>query len=103
LIDGVEIDEDGAPVAYHVADSYPLSRYGSLGPTDWKRVAVYGADSGHGARSYTSSSRIGRPDARRSDLRARSRDAEADLATREAELMASVINSFFTVFIKRRA
>jgi lambda family phage portal protein len=103
LIDGVEIDEDGAPVAYHVADSYPLSRYGSLGPTEWKRVAVYGADSGtvqvlHVLKQYRVGQTRGVP------IFAPVIETLKQVSRLgEAELMASVINAFFTVFIKRPA
>lgn len=100
LIDGVEIDDDGAPVAYHVADSYPLSRYGPLGPTDWKRVSAYGADSGtcqvlHVFKQDRPGQTRGVP------IFAPVIETLKQLSRlSEAELMASVINAFFTVFIK---
>jgi lambda family phage portal protein len=100
LIDGVEIDDDGAPVAYHVADAYPLSRYGSLGPTEWKRVAAYGADSGicqvlHVFKQDRPGQTRGVP------IFAPVIETLKQLSRlSEAELMASVINAFFTVFVK---
>lgn len=100
LIDGVEIDDDGAPVAYQVADSYPLSRYGPLGPTDWKRVSAYGADSGtcqvlHVFKQDRPGQTRGVP------IFAPVIETLKQLSRlSEAELMASVINAFFTVFIK---
>jgi lambda family phage portal protein len=101
LIDGVEIDEDGAPVAYHVADSYPLSRYGSLGPTDWKRVAVYGADSGTVQVLHVlKQNRVGQT--RGVPIFAPVVETLKQISRlAESELMASVVNSFFTVLIKR--
>ncbi|ODM46138.1 phage portal protein [Ruegeria sp. PBVC088] len=39
---GIEFDEDGAAVAYHVADRYVLDR-GLKGSTTWQRIPAYGA------------------------------------------------------------
>jgi lambda family phage portal protein len=100
LIDGVEIDEDGAPVAYHIADSYPLTRYGSLGPTDWKRVAVYGADSGT-VQVIHVMKQLRPGQTRGVSIFAPVIETLKQVSRlSEAELMASVINAFFTVFIK---
>lgn len=100
LIDGVEIDDDGAPVAYYVADSYPPTRYGSLGPTEWKRVSAYGADSGiRQVLHVFKQDRVGQT--RGVTMFAPVMETLKQVSRlSEAELMASVINAFFTVFIK---
>lgn len=100
LIDGIEIDDDGAPIALHVADNYPVSRYGAIGPTDWLRVPFYGADSG--TRQILQVFKQNRPGQTRgvSILAPVIETLKQLTRLSEAELMASVINAFFTVFIK---
>lgn len=100
LIDGVEIDDDGAEVAIHVADRYPVGGYGMSGPAVWKRVDVYGADSG--LRQVLHIYKQDRPGQTRGvPIFAPVIETLKQLSRlSEAELMASVINAFFTVFIK---
>ena len=100
LIDGVELDPDGVEIAYHVADSYPSSGYGLLGPTEWKRVQAYGADTG--LRQVLHIFKQDRPGQTRGvSLFAPVIEVLKQLSRlSDAELMASVINAFFTVFVK---
>lgn len=103
ILDGIEIDENGVAVAVHIADQHPQGAFGTIGPCTWTRVNVYGADSGicQVLQVYTQD----RPGQTRGvsifapvieNLMQLGRYADA-------ELMAAVINSFFTAFIKTAA
>lgn len=96
---GVEMDADGAPVAYHFADRMALDR-GMGGPVTWTRIPAYDATGRplvlhvHGPRT--------RPDMTRyapmlapviESLQQRSRYSEA-------ELMAAVISACFAIGMK---
>lgn len=96
LAGGVEMDEDGAPVAYHFADRHALDRH-QTGATTWTRVPAYDAAGRklvlhiHGPRD--------RPDMTRyapmlapviEPLKQRSRYTEA-------ELMAAVVSACFAI------
>lgn len=99
LVDGVELNADGEPIAYHVADCYPMSRYGMMGPTEWKRVDAYGSDSG--LRQVLHIFKQDRPGQTRGvSIFAPVIEVLKQLTRlSDAELMASVINAFFTVFV----
>ncbi|WP_417627066.1 phage portal protein [Pararhodobacter aggregans] len=99
LAGGVEMDADGAPIAYHFADRYALDRHGAGAPT-WTRVPAYDANGRklvlhiHGPRE--------RPDMTRyvpmlapviEGLKQRSRYTEA-------ELMAAVVSAIFAIATK---
>lgn len=102
LVGGVERDAYGAPVAYHVADRHPgdflaLTRGGGIG---WTRVAAFGARTGR--RNMLHHFVRLRPDQSRGipmlapviePLK------QLDRYT-EAEIMAAVISSMFTVFVE---
>ena len=100
LIDGVEIDEDGAAIAYHVADQHPTKGYGSIGMVEWRRVAAFGADSG--IRQVLQVYQRSRPGQTRGvPLFAPIIETLKQLSRySEAELMAAVVSAFFTVFVK---
>lgn len=99
LAGGVELDADGAPVAYHIADEHDISRRRS-GKVTWRRVPARDRRGRplvlhiHGART--------RPDMTRyapmlapviESLKQRSRYTEA-------ELMAAVVSACFAVGMK---
>lgn len=100
LIDGVQIDDDGAPIAYYVADSHPIGSYGLLGPCGWRKVDAFGKDSG--MRQVLHLYRRTRPGQTRGiPIFAPVIESLKQLDRfSEAELMAAVINAFFTVFVK---
>jgi lambda family phage portal protein len=99
LSDGVEFDADGCVVRYHVQDQHPGDRYFG-GARTWTPVDAYGAESGslrvlHIMRAL----RVGQ--SRGVPFLAPVMEPLKQLSRlSEAELMASVINSFFTVFVK---
>jgi len=100
IVSGVEIDGSGAAVAYHVASKYPYSYTRLDTPLTWTRVPAFGE-------------RTGRPnilhlmDCERAEQR-RGVPMLAPVVEQlkqvsrysEAELMAAVVSSMFTVFIK---
>lgn len=45
IVDGVEIDKEGAVVRYHIADRHPLS--GSMGEMKWTAIDAVGKDTGY--------------------------------------------------------
>lgn len=103
LIDGVEIDEDGAAVAYHIADTHASAPFSIIGPAEWKRVEAFGKTSG--APQVLQVYRRSRPGQTRGiPLFAPIIESLKQLGRySEAELMAAVINAFFTVFVKTEA
>jgi len=99
LSGGVEMDADGAPLAYHIADRHDFDVAGA-GPVTWRRIPAYGSDGRplvlhvHGPRW--------RPDMTRyapmlapviESLKQRSRYSEA-------ELMAAVVSACFAIGLK---
>ena len=96
---GVEIDSDGQVVAYHVSDNHPGDFLSWV--QKWERVQVRGAA---GRRAKLLFFRL-RPGQRRGvpDLAPILEKLKQVSRLSEAELAASVINAFFTVFIKHEA
>jgi lambda family phage portal protein len=106
LAGGVEVDENGAPIAYHlrtIPKDYSLysnqANYQSILGT-WKRIEAFGAQSGR--RNMLHLFQKDRPSQRRgvpllapvlSQLKQISRLSEA-------ELMAALVTAFFTVFLE---
>lgn len=94
---GVEIDVNGAPVAYHIRTKHP-------GDTDieqkWVRVPAFGQRSGR--RNVLHLFDKERPGQRRGMPFLAPVMEQLKQLTRlaDAELMAALINAFFTVFIK---
>lgn len=100
IVDGVEIDAQGIVKAFHIASRHPLSTGGS-GEMKSERIEAYGKDTG--MPNVLHMVRFERPEQRRGvafiaaiilTLKQMSRYTEA-------ELMACVVNSFFTVFIEQ--
>jgi lambda family phage portal protein len=101
LAGGIEVDGYGAPMAYYVRQ--PQNAFLDLGPTaadTWLRIPAFGARSGR--RNVLHLFHRKRPGQRRGiPMLAPVIETLKQLSRlTEAELAASVINSFFTVFIK---
>ena len=101
LAGGIEVDDDGAPIAYHfrkVPKDYLLS-VGPLAVFDTVRILAYGDN---GRRNVYHLYHKERPGQRRgmSMLAPVVETLKQITRLTEAELMASVISAFFTVFVK---
>lgn len=99
--DGVEIDKDGAIVAYHIANTYPYDFSGV--PTKFARVEAYGKETGLPNVLHIMDSE--RPEQYRG-VPYLAQAIEPLLQMRrytEAEIAAAVVQSFFTAFIKTEA
>lgn len=100
---GVEVDSNGAPVAYHL-QTLPLDTYitpfALLGVMDWKRIPAFGGESGR--RNVLHLFRADRPGQRRGVPFLAPVVQQLKNLTRltESELTAAVIASFFTAFMK---
>lgn len=101
LIDGVEVDGLGAPVAYHVCTGYAGEHLVGK-PLSWERLTVFGAETGRRRVLHVLADKE-RPGQKRGmpylapvlePLQKLERYASA-------ELMAAVISAMFTVFIKK--
>lgn len=101
IFDGVEVDKSGQIVAYHVANTYPYQN--TAVPTEFTRVLAYGSETGLPNILQIMDSE--RPDQYRG-VPYLAQALEPLLQMRrytEAELMAAVVESFFTAFIKTEA
>ena len=101
IYDGVEVDKNGAIVAYHIRSTYPFE----LGTetTKWARVMAYQEHTG--LPNVIHIVETERPDQYRG-VSYLAQVIEPLLQLRrytESELMAAVIESFFTAFIKTEA
>ncbi len=97
IFDGVEVDKDGAIVAYHIANTYPFQYDGA--PTKFQRVEAYGEETGLPNVLHIMDSE--RPEQYRG-VPYLAQAIEPLLQLRrytEAELMAAVVQSFLTAFI----
>ena len=98
IYDGVEVDSNGRVVAYHVANTYPFQE--TLVPTVFTRVEAYGKKTGlpnilHVMDSERCEQYRGVPYL--------AQVMEPLLQMRrytEAEIMAAIVQSFFTAFVK---
>ena len=98
IYDGVEVDGNGRVVAYHIANTYPFQN--TLEPTKFARVAAYGKQTGlpnilHIMDSERCEQYRGVPYL--------AQVMEPLLQMRrytEAEIMAAIVQSFFTAFVK---
>lgn len=98
LVEGVERDADGAAIAYHVLDHHPGDVFGVAKQT-WKRIPAYGPEGSRVADLLFQKRRPGQP--RGVPYLAPVIEALKQLDTYgESELAATVISSFFTVFVK---
>lgn len=97
IFDGVEVDDEGMVVAYHVRNTYPWQMTGE--PTKWTRVEAYGKQTGLPNILHVMSSE--RPDQYRG-VTYLAQVIEPLLQLRrytESELMAALVQSFFTAWI----
>lgn len=98
IYDGVEVDKNGRIVAYHIANTYPFQN--TLTPTEFARVEAYGKATGlpnilHIMDSERCEQYRGVPYL--------AQVMEPLLQMRrytEAEIMAAIVQSFFTAFVK---
>lgn len=98
IYDGVEVDGNGKIVAYHIRNTYPLEMSADM--TEWTRVDAYGTLTGLPNMIHVMNSE--RPDQYRG-ITYLAQVIEPLLQLRrytESELMAAVVESFFTAFIK---
>lgn len=101
LMDGVAFDADGAPVAYHVLNRHPGENLGLPLPTGpWTIVQAQGSESdSRRAMLVYRPTRLGQT--RGVPWFAPVIEALKQISRySEAEIMAAVISSFFTVFVK---
>lgn len=101
IFDGVEVDKDGSIVAYHIANTYPYQS--TFVPTVYTRVEAYGQKTGLPNVLHVMDSE--RPDQYRG-VPYLAQVIEPLLQMRrytEAEIMAAVVQSFFTAFVKTEA
>ena len=98
IYDGVEVDNTGAIVAYHIANTYPHQFTGDK--TEFVRVPAYGKETGLPNVLHIMDSE--RPEQYRG-VPYLAQVMEPLLQLRrytEAEIMAALVQSFFTAFIK---
>ncbi len=104
IISGVEIDSNGAVVAYHISNRYPQSFYimNNTAPLQWTRVEAFGGITGR--RNILHLMESERPEQRRGVPFLAPVIEPLKQLTRytEAELMAAVVTGMFTVFIKSK-
>ncbi len=102
IVDGVEIDKQGIVKAFHISERHPLASGGS-GEDKNVRVEAYGKDTG--MPNVLHMIRFERPEQRRGVPFIAAMIITLKQMTRytEAELMACVVNSFFTVFIQQKS
>ena len=101
VYDGVEVDSNGMVVAYHIRSTYPFELGAQT--TSWARVLAYQENTGLPNVVHVMDSE--RPDQYRG-VSYLAQVIEPLLQLRrytESELMAAVIESFFTAFIKTEA
>jgi lambda family phage portal protein len=97
IYNGVEIDKEGAVVAYHICNTYPQSPLKA--DKEWQRVKAFGKRLGYANVLMIFESE--RPEQYRGIPYLAPVIESLKQLTRysEAEIMAAVINGFFTVFI----
>lgn len=101
IYDGVEVDDNGQIVAYHIRSTYPFEL--GAAATKWARVQAYGDRTGLPNVLHIMESE--RPDQYRG-VSYLAQVIEPLLQLRrytESELTAAVVESFFTAFIKTNA
>lgn len=101
LVQGVEKDDNGAPVRYHIQDQHPgMMLPGSAAKRTWTKIDAWGAKTG--LPNILHHFRPRRPGQTRGVPYLAPVIEQLKMIDRysEAELMAAVISSMFTVFIK---
>lgn len=102
ILGGIEIDTDGAPVAYYLVNQLPYAQnYGKIQPTEWKRIPAFGNKTGR--RNMLHMFTAERPGQRRGIPILSPVIEMFKQLTRytEAEIMSAVVASSFSVFIKK--
>lgn len=100
VYNGVEIDNKGAIIAYHVCNFYPNSFVPTTEPRKWTRIPAFGPKTG--LQNIIHVIHAERPEQYRGvPLLAPVIEAMKQLTRYiDAELVASIINGFFTAFIE---
>lgn len=101
IYDGVEVDSNGAIVAYYIRSTYPYEL--TRNPTEWKRVEAYGKETG--LPNVLHIMEAERPEQYRG-VSYLAQVIEPLLQVRrytDSELTAAVVESFFTAFITTEA
>lgn len=101
IYDGVEVDKAGRVVAYHVANTYPGENFAT--PTEFVRIMAYGEKTGLPNVLHIMDTE--RPEQYRG-VPYLAQVMEPLLQMRrytESELMAALVQSFFTAFVKTEA
>ena len=101
IYDGVEVDSNGAIVAYYIRSTYPYEL--TRKPTEWKRVEAYGKETG--LPNVLHIMEAERPEQYRG-VSYLAQVIEPLLQVRrytDSELTAAVVESFFTAFITTEA
>jgi lambda family phage portal protein len=100
IVAGVERDEDGAPIAYHILNKHPgnLLFYGAT--SKWEKVSAFGEKTG--LRNVLHPYVVKRPGQTRGIPFLAPVIETIKQITRytEAEIMGALVSGFFTVFIK---
>lgn len=103
IVEGVEVDKYGAPVAYYIAKNHPgaIPRNLKDYQQEWKRVPVFGAATGRRNVLHIMSD-MERPGQRRGvPFLAPVMESLKQLGRySDAELMAAVVSGMYSVFIK---
>ncbi|MFO1725363.1 phage portal protein [Pseudomonas aeruginosa] len=101
LVDGIESNGLGAPVAYHVCSGYP-NDLPTAGPLTWQRLPAFGAQTGRRRVLHVMSDKERPGQKRGAPYLAPVLEPLQKLERySSAELMAAVISAMFTVFIKK--
>lgn len=102
IVNGVEIDDDGAVVAYWIASRYPYDPANTQEVPEWSRVEAFGAKTG--APNILQISHDTRPEQYRGvpELAPVLEVLKQIGRYTEAELTSAIIKSFFSVFIKEQ-
>lgn len=101
IYSGIEIDENGKTVAYHICNQYPDAQpVGSFKALEWQRIEVYGEKTG--LRNILHMFEAERAEQRRGVPILAPVIESLKQLTRytDAELMAAVISGMYTIFIR---
>lgn len=98
LISGIKKDDDGNPLSCFIANQYPGNIY-NIGAAEWKEYKFYGPNGRRNILHLFKATRIGQT---RGEpyLSAVIEPLKQISRLTEAELMASVVQGMFTIFIK---
>lgn len=102
ILGGIELDDDGAPKTYYLANQLPYAQnFAKVQPTTWKEVPAFGAKTGR--RNMLHIFTVERPEQRRGIpiLSAVIESFKQLTRYSEAEITAAIISSMFSVFIKK--